>query len=367
MPFDDDDPDNGAFGTGPLPPEDRLWRHPSEVGGAPAPKTRSSRAVTAVAALGGAAATIAVIAIIGALSERTSEQPRAVERVATPAFGTVPVIASATPQPADADGSLVTVESGGASAGTGVLLRSDGHVVTAATLVGENEQVQIETADGERGVASVVGRDATLGLAVLAVTWLDERLSAVTATADGLAIGDMVRTISADGEETTGLVSDLSATADAPGRTFHGLVRTTGALPPDGVGGPVVTTDGHVVAVALWSDSSPATWSVPIDIVRRVVSDIVLAGRVLHPWLGVEGLDEPGGPELSDVAIGGPAAEAGLRPGDIIERVDHRPVATMADIVLALREHHPGDTVSIDYRRDDRSLTCSPQLDERVS
>lgn len=311
--------------------------------------------------------TIAVLAAAGSFRDRPADSPTVIERVAAPAVATVPVVSVVDPPPPTADTSqLVTVESAGEPTGTGIVLRSDGHVLTAASLVGEDEQVLVVTDDGERGGAAVVGRDPVTGVAVLAARWLAGRAGAVFGSLRSLAIGDHVSTASAGGDNpAAGLISDLSATGVIGGVSSHGLVRTTSDLPADGVGGPVLDAEGHVVGLALWADPSPATWAVPIDLAREVAADIIDEGAVHHAWLGVEGEDGDVGPMLRTVAEDSPADRAGLAVDDVIIEIDHRPVATMADVILALREHRPGDAVAIEYRRAGQARYCTAELAER--
>jgi putative serine protease PepD len=367
MPLDDDDPEAPAFGGPPLPPEDRLWRHPSEMtpGGPDRSGTRGW--IPVAAALGGATLTIAVLAATGSFRDRFDENPTVIERVAAPAVATVPVISVDAPPPPTGDaGQLVTVESAGESTGTGIVLRSDGHVLTAASLVGEDEQVLVVTSDGERGGAAVVGSDPVTGVAVLAVGWLAGRPGAVFGSPRSLAIGDPVTAATAGGDlAAAGQISDLSATGMIGGRPSHGLVRTTSALPADGVGGPVLDAEGHVVGLALWADPSPATWAVPIDLARQVADDIIDEGRAQHSWLGVEGEDGDTGPMLRTVTTDSPADRAGLTVGDVLVKIDDHPVAAMADVILALRAHRPGDAVTIEYRRAGQTLYCTAHLTER--
>jgi len=370
MPFDDDDPEEAPFGGPPLPPEDRLWRHPSEMAANAVPgHTSASRWVPVAAAAGGAALTIAALTLTGSFGTRADESAQAVERVAAPAVATVPVVSVDAPATAPGDPShLVTVEATGEPAGTGVVLRSDGHVLTAASLVGDDQQVLVVSSDGERGGASVVGRDPLTGVAVLAVDWLAGRASAVFGSLRSLAIGDRVTTASAgDDEDTPGLISDLSATGMVGDQLTHGLVRTTSALPEDGVGGSVLDGDGHVVGLVLWADPSPATWALPIDLARQVADDIIDEGRAHHSWLGIEGEDGESGPTLREVTTGSPADHAGLAAGDVLIGIDDRPVAAMADVILALRAHRPGDEVTIDYSREGRTSSCTVELAERSS
>lgn len=369
MPLDDDDPDAPAFNGPPLPPEDRLWRHPSEMAPTAPERSPSRRWVPVAAALAGASATIAALFATGSFSDGTAGSQTAVERVAAPAVATVPVVSVTAPSAiAGETGHLVTVESAGDSTGTGIMLRSDGHVLTAASLVGEDDRVVVVSAEGERGGASVVGHDPVTGVAVLAVGWLAGRAGAVFGSPDALAIGDRVSvTAAGSGAHTTGLVSDLSASSQLDGEPTHGLVRTTGALPIEGVGAPVLDGRGHVVALALQADPSPATWAVPIDVARRVAADIIDAGTARHPWLGVEGEDAEAGPRLREVTADSPADRAGLDVGDVLVEVDGQPVSAMADVILALREHRPGDEVAIDYRRDGETHSCTAELTERTS
>jgi putative serine protease PepD len=366
MPFDDDDTDGSAYGGPPLPPEDRLWRHPSEMGPDHPDHPGGPRWVAVAAALGGAGLALAVLALSGSFDRTSGEDPAVVERVAAPAVATVPVVDGGVAQgPMPPSQSLVTVEAADDQTGSGFVLRSDGHVVTAAALVGDDEQVQVVSGDGERGTAAVVGTDTVTGVAVLAVSWLAGRSGAVLGSNRTLTIGDEVTTVPAgEAVPAAGQVSDVSASTMAGDQAHHGLVRTTSSLPTNGMGAPVVDTDGHVVGVALWADPSPATWAAPIDLARQVADDIIVEGQARHSWLGVEGEDGRGGPRLQAVSPGSPADRAGLVVGDVLVEVGDRPVMAMADVILALRELAPGDTVTIEYRRDDHTRYCTAELDE---
>lgn len=309
-----------------------------------------------------------VLTLTGSFRDRVTERPTVIERVAAPTVATVPVVSVNAPSPATGSTSqLVTVESAGELTGTGIVLRSDGHVLTAASLVGEDEQVQVISEEGERGTATVVGSDSVTGVAVLRVGWLAGRPGAVFSTMQSLAIGDQVTAAAGDGDESVGLISDLSATGIVGGQPSHGLVRTTSTLPADGVGGPVLDAEGHVIGLSIWADPSPATWAVPIDQARRVANDIIEQGRARHSWLGVEGEDGDTGPLLRTVATDSPADQAGLAVGDVLVEVGDHPVAAMADVILALRAHRPGDAIRIEYRRAGETLYCTAELTERTS
>ena len=308
---------------------------------------------------------MAALAGIGTFDADGGPQRTVVERVGAPVVATVPVLSVDAGEVARADTSLlVTVESTSESTGTGIVLRSDGHVLTAASLVGDGERVLVATDDGERGGATVVGTDPATGVAVLEAGWLAGRAGAVFGSPSALAIGDQV-TAAAPDSATAGVISDLSATGMIAGEAAHGLVRTTTVLPEDGVGGPVLDAQGRVVAVAVGADPSPATWAIPVDLARRVARDLIAEGVAHHSWLGVEGEDTAKGPMLGAVAEGSPAEQAGLAAGDILVTIDSRPVQSMADVILVLRDRRPGDHVTIDYRRNDATQSCMAVLGER--
>jgi putative serine protease PepD len=141
-------------------------------------------------------------------------------------------------------------------------------------------------------------------------------------------------------------------------------------------GGPIIDADSTVLGILVWNNET-TSYSLPIDVVNRVIDDIETTGSAQHSWLGIDGRDQFNdtgrsvGVLVSRVLPEGPTAGV-LQSGDVIVALDDQPVRGMPDLVLELRRHAPGSEVSVTYERpltDAKStknitLTVRPDPDE---
>ena len=359
------DDEGTGFGGAPLPPEDRLWRHPSEVRATPA---RPSRTALTLVPLGvglvvGASIMVAGLWAGGAFESR----PRAAtaeERLATP-VSTVFVGRQAANIDEVAE-SLVVIRAGDVD-GSGVVLRDDGYVLTTADLVRGHERVRVWDLDGGEYRGEVVGVDPDTDVAVIAVPDLTAA-GAVLGHSDTMAVGDPARAVHLQRRVgaalvRAGIVANLGVTvARDDGRNLHGLIGTDIVQAEPIEGAALLDEDGAVIGVTTGVGDSDALRAVPIDLARVVAHDIIATGRPDHPWLGVEGRDlDPqlaadlgitGGAELETVVEGGPADEAGLRHADVVTHLGDTEVTSMGDLVTALRHLDPGDRIRLGFLRD---------------
>jgi putative serine protease PepD len=367
VPEDEGTPPEPPFRGSPLPPEDRLWRHPSEIrrasaGGHPRRK-RSALSLGLAAGLGASLALMGAWGL-GAFHREGADGQTASERLATP----ISTILVGAPSPGGMDEvaeTLVHVRSGGID-GSGVVLRDDGHVLTTAELVGDAEEVRVRAVDGPELVGAVVGVDPATDVAVLLVQGLDH-LGAVLGVARDLAVGDPARTIALQGRQAaeivTGEVANLAVTVsrgDEEG-PLHGLIGTDIVLEHPIEGAALIDATGAVIGITTSVGDSDAVRAVPIDLARTVARDIIATGGPAHPWLGIEGRDLEaedaaqwgvrGGAELLDVVEDSPATEAGLHDADVVTQIGDTEVTSMGDLVTALRLLDPGDAVRIGYLR----------------
>ena len=127
-----------------------------------------------------------------------------------------------------------------------------------------------------------------------------------------------------------------------------------------------------IASLSIWNGAS---FAIPMDIVRGVVDDIIATGAARHAWLGLEGSDLDalrasqvgvvGGAKVTKVVDGSPAAQAGLAPDDVIISIDGTKISSMSAFVVALRGHHPGDSVSIEVMRGAQPQTMVVTLAEK--
>lgn len=400
---DDDGDDDVAPAGPPLPPDDRLWRHPSELrdhglggGGALAAPTatvpgRSSAAWTqaVLAGLVGAALATAVIAATGSFSPGVVERA-VIEKVAVTPVASSPMLRSQRDVVAVAERlspsvvRLDVVRDDGTATGSGVIFRDDGMLLTSAHVVAGAASISAVLTDGRRVGGTLVGLDTVTDVAVVDLHGQGFPV-AVLGTAEGLVAGATAIAIGSPlGLEggpsvTMGVVSAVGRRVDAlQGESLHGMIQTDAPIAEGSSGGALVDASGAVIGItsAVAADAGGRYgFATPIDLAHRVADQLIRSGHMVHGWLGVEGSDLPadhataaglaGGAVVHGIAHDSPAASAGLAEGDVIVGVDDRAVTSISSLVVQLRAHSPGDAVTLRYWRDGATGETSATLAER--
>jgi S1-C subfamily serine protease len=394
MPLDDDGDDDAPVFGSPLPPDDRLWRHPSELGPAAMPHLGAARStrlwgVAVVSGLVGAVLTVGVVAAAGLLDGSTVVERPALEQAAAQPSNTLASFAndngvvSASRAVSPAIVRLQVVGANGSVIGSGVLYRSDGYLLTSAHLLEGAQDVAVRLADGAQLDGAVIGADAWTDVAVVKVDRADLATATIGSTGS-LEVGEQAIAISAPAESgtaasvTVGVISGKSQhVTSAAGVMLQDMLETDAPLATESTGGALVDRTGSVVGIiaAAGDTNSRLGWATPIEVASTVGNEIISTGKAPHVWLGVEGddlapgmakqLNVDGAAVVSKVADGSPAAVAGLQQGDVITAVDGRSVLSMSALVIGLRGHQPGDVVIIDYVRDGSARTCHARVVEK--
>ena len=394
MEFVDPEDEPSSFREPPAP-DDRLWRHPSEVppatnGGRRVPGGRSMWLVAAVSALG-ASLLSAGLAVTLVGNDAAPSSPTAVERQlvrprqAASLAGSPVVDIAERVRPAIAQ--LKTQTGDRTGAGSGVFFRSDGHVLTNAHVVEGSESIRLVMANGRELPARLVGSDPDTDTAVVKVdggpfptatlgSALDLRVGQ-TAVAIGSPFG-----LAGGPSVTVGVVSALHREIRPLGssRTLVDLIQTDATISPGSSGGALLDADGAVIGITTAVASSDAGgealgFAVPIEVARSVADELIRTGRVVHVWLGIEGTDldgamademhVPGGAMVGQVKGGSPAERGGLTARDVVVAVDGRQVKSMGELVVVLREREPGQTVTLGVIRDRQHRNMKVTLAER--
>ncbi|HVV38272.1 MAG TPA: trypsin-like peptidase domain-containing protein [Acidimicrobiales bacterium] len=383
-------------------PDDRLWRHPSEIGAslaartaAPAtrPKSPNAWAVAGLAGAIGALLTAGLIAAVGGFSTR--ELPvRSVEHVAVGQNVSARLSDSTDPAVAVAQKlrpSIVQVTGdtdSGKVSGSGVVFRDDGHILTNHHVVDGASNVKVIAADGRALDARIVGSDEDTDIAVLKVN--AEMPAATLGSVRNVQVGEQAIAIGSPlGLEggpsvTVGVVSALDRPFDTPdGPLLVDMIQTDAPISPGSSGGALVDAAGNVIGITTGiavggGDAITAQglgFATPIDIARDVAEQIVTTGKVVHIWLGVRGEDlDPamaktlgvdGGALVREVVSGSPAARAGIKSQDVIMTVNGKPVQSMADVVVSVRGRKAGDSVKVTVWRGLHAHTFTVVLQPR--
>jgi S1-C subfamily serine protease len=378
-----------------LPPDDRLWRHPSEVaaGGAPssvrgtaaADATGRPSVVTAVALTSclSVLLTIGVVAVVRPFRERVPvEEPASVPAASTAATlasasSPGPSVAALTARVRPAIAQVVARTADGERTwGSGVLIRSDGVLLTANHVVAGAEVVQVVLDDGRDLVARLVGGDPDTDIAVLDLEGSDYPTVTMAEDRAALQIGDQAITIGASSEAAVvgplvrvSMVSAMNQEAGAEGRRFVDVIRTDTAVEPGCSGGAVVDSLGRVIGIAVSnmqaSDGGAVGFATPIDVARAVADQLLATGKVTRAWLGIDGEDHEDGAVVRAVKPGSPSEGAGLRVDDVVVAVDGVPVPSMAAVVVRLRSHRPGDVLTLQVQRAGARLDVPVTLGEK--
>ena len=273
--------------------------------------------------------------------------------------------------------------------GSGFIVRSDGVIVTNAHVVANANRVAVMRRDGTVDSARVLGTDETNDIAVLKIdaTGLPvATLGNSSATAIGewaIAIGNPYGFVLGNSEPavTVGVVSgtgrNLVARGEGPSAYFD-MIQTDASINPGNSGGPLVNADGEVIGVnsSIYSPSGGSVgigFAIPINRVRRIVEDLVAHGSVRRPWIGVR-LRYPqsanvrdaitAGAVIASVIPGSPAAQAGLRPGDVILRSGNRVIRNAFDWEALLLDLRVGESVALRLRRGSREYDANVRVQD---
>lgn len=277
--------------------------------------------------------------------------------------------------------------------GSGFIWNDQGIVVTNAHVIEGASQIIVGLYDQSTWEAKVIGVARDKDLAVLHVDAPTERLIPLpVGDAEQLRVGQKVLAIGnpfgLDSTLTTGIVSALGREITSPsGRTIHGVIQTDAAINPGNSGGPLLDSHGRVIGINTaiigpGGGSAGIGFAVPINIVRKVVPELIEFGREIRPVLGVSILDDAiarrigiEGVIVQGVQRGSGAAEAGLigmrrtpdgriAVGDIIVAVETQPVRNTDDFLTALERHQPGDIVAVETLRSGERRTFQVRLGE---
>jgi putative serine protease PepD len=294
-------------------------------------------------------------------------------------------------------------DQGGTGQGSGVVISSDGQILTNNHVAAEGEDggLSVTFSDGSRADAEILGRDPATDLAVIQAQDVSGLTEATLGSSADLHVGDTVLAIGSplglDGSVSAGIVSALNRSitlqetpldspfgdqGDEPSGATDAVIdaiQTDAAINPGNSGGALIDTDGEVIgintAIASLAGGAGAGsqsgnigvgFAIPIDDARVIADQLIDDGEATHAYLGVRigNAEEGTGAVVGGVEEGQPAADAGLEEGDVITKVDDRDITDATALTSAIRSHQPGDQVTITYTRDGEEQTTEVTLGE---
>jgi S1-C subfamily serine protease len=244
---------------------------------------------------------------------------------------------------------VLTERGRGAGSGSGFLLTPDGYAITNHHVVRDATAIEATLLDGRTAIADLVGKDPATDLAILRVPSDRSLPYATLGDSNALRVGDFVIAVGAPYgltfSVTSGIVSALgrSLPAAGGGRTIEDVVQTDAALNPGNSGGPLLDADGRVVGVntAIVQVAQGLCFAVPSNTAAFVLGEVLAHGRVRRAYVGlvVETVQRPRARRavaVRAVEPGGPAAAAGVQPGDLLTALAGKPITSIADLGKAL-------------------------------
>ncbi len=256
------------------------------------------------------------------------------------------------------DDGVVRVETEQAG-GFGVALTTDGYVLTRTDVVdgADSGSLQIVFPSGDTVDAEVVGRDPQSRLAVVRADGVTDLTPAIFGASDAVEVDDEVLLPGGpedSGQQVVGVVRATDRIIDGSAMIEIGFDATA----PVG-GGPLVNSDNEIVGIlmtistTLDGDDLEIGYAVPADVASQIVTELIETGQVVRPYLGVQvGETEGDGALVHEVIAGSPADEAGLRAGDVINRIGDDPVDGPDALVFAVQSSRVGDELVLAYTRD---------------
>ena len=278
------------------------------------------------------------------------------------------------------------------SSGSGFFFRDDGYILTNAHVVADAVDVVVRTSSGYEYEATVVGTDVQTDLAVLKVDPEEDIIVVPFGDSEGIRVGDWAIAIGnpfpdygLDRTVTVGVISALGRTnlrfsQNTP--DYQNYIQTDASINPGNSGGPLLNVQGEAIGVnaAISSPTGSSVgigFAIPINIARAIVPDLIETGKVHRGWLGVYlhtvnrreaadmGLDAVKGVMIDSVFSGSPAAEAGLRAGDLVVGFNSKSVANGNQFSVLVSTVRAGQIVPIEVRRDDEYLTFEANIVDR--
>jgi serine protease Do len=277
--------------------------------------------------------------------------------------------------------------------GSGVIYRSDGYIITNNHVVEGSRDVEVAFADGATERGEVVGTDPTTDIAVIKVD--RNSLPAATFASRDPVVGQMAVAVgSPSGFESTVTSGIISGTGrEIPAQITGGsqqtslvdLIQTDAAISPGNSGGALADREGRVIGINVAylppaeTGAENIGFAIPSDTAVSVADQLIENGKATHPYLGVYlsdltpetaskfGGSVDAGALVEKVKPGSPADEAGLRRGDVVTAVGPQEIRSSGDLISALRDYQPGDTVGLKVHRNGQesqvrvTLAESPQ------
>jgi len=268
--------------------------------------------------------------------------------------------------------------------GSGVIVSSEGYILTNQHVVDGADQIEVALADGRTTSAKVIGVDPETDLAVLKIN-LSNLPTITLGRMDQTHVGDVVLAIGNPfgvGQTVTmGIVSALGRNHLGI-NTFENFIQTDAAINPGNSGGALVDVNGNLLGIntAIYSRSGGSLgigFAIPVSTARSVLESIITTGSVTRGWIGVEpqdvtpeiaesfGLEQKSGAIVAGVLKSGPADRAGIKPGDILTSVNNQEITDTTRLLNVIAQIKPGTSAKVHLVRKGHQIDLDVTIGKR--
>jgi serine protease DegQ len=270
------------------------------------------------------------------------------------------------------------------SLGSGVIVSSDGYILTNYHVIEAADEIEVVLADGRKAAAKLVGSDPETDLAVVKIN-LDRLPAIVLGHADQAKVGDVVLAIGNPfgvGQTVTmGIISALGRN-NLHINHFENFIQTDAAINFGNSGGALIDTNGNLLGInsAIYSQTGGSVgigFAIPVSTAKTVMESIIKSGHVVRGWIGVEsqeitpelaqsfGLQRDSGAIIAGVVRNGPADKAGMKPGDILVAVEGKPVRDTTEMLNLIAQLEPGGKATMRVLRKNRESDLAITVGKR--
>ena len=270
-------------------------------------------------------------------------------------------------------------------AGSGVIVSSDGYVVTNFHVIHDVVGIKVHLPDGKTYDAEVVGWDVVTDLAVLQIEPEGSLPVVDWGDSDDIRVGDWVvavgNALALKGGPTVtlGIVSARGRTVRTEREPLYDMIQTDAAINDGNSGGPLVNMNGEVIGIstAVERRAQGIGFAISSETAMPIIDSLIEHGRVVRPLMGMNGEDVTAaianrlslnvkeGVIITRISRSGPAFDAGLQVGDVIVSLDGIPTSDMGEFLTLLWSYEVGDSVQVDYMRENKQFETSVELVER--
>ncbi len=268
--------------------------------------------------------------------------------------------------------------------GSGVIVSSQGLILTNQHVIDGADEIEVALADGRKTKATLIGSDPDTDLAVLKVQIPNLPAAITFGKVESVKVGDVVLAIGnpfgVGQTVTSGIVSALGR--DHLGiNTFENFIQTDAAINPGNSGGALVDTRGHLIGIntAIFSRSGGSMgigFAIPVSTAKEVMESIIQNGSVIRGWIGVEPMNitsemadtlkiKKEGVLINGTLRGGPADQAGVKPGDVLKSIDGQAIRDITQLLNKISAIQPGNKVKATVSRKEKEIELEIQVGKR--